>query len=100
MLLPPEGLEIIGSEAMSDYFQIFFTDGSILNIFNDFVFENASASELKGRILSGIVMSEADSALVLSLDEGRILVDMRPEAYQGPEALGLYRPGGLPVIWN
>jgi hypothetical protein len=84
-----------------DYVQLVFSDDIRISIYNEMTVSPPSiaVSRLVGRIVTAV--AEDDNAIEIQfLDGARIKVDMRAQAYRGPEALQLNRRGHPDVIWN
>ena len=86
----------------SDYLQLFLEQGVTLNIYNacSFVgFEEDDLDSLIGTVIQKIL--EEYELIVLCFNTGReIHIDLRNEAYNGPEAMQLDVPGEPTVVWN
>ena len=71
----------------------------MLNIFNSYSYDGASlfdASDVKV-----IDIDEQEGVVNIKLENGGVLlIDMKEEAYNGPEAMVLIREGESPVVWN
>jgi hypothetical protein len=76
-----------------------FGDQWRLAILNPFQIEPGNADDLVGAAL--LMFEERGKEEVLQFDTGvTVKVDMRDEAYRGPEAIVLSGPKGLLVVWN
>lgn len=84
-----------------DYVQLLFSDGTVLNIYNDYRCEPSGQDclAIKGQIILS-VQETATSAEITAINEARVIVDLSDEAYSGPEAMQLCVPGKPIVIWN
>lgn len=101
------GLRITSHEPVEDYVQFIFNAGAaILTVYNPYEIrgpEPASGQSiisvvgrhvLAGATVPGVVVE-------LKLDGGwSIEIDIRDEAYSGPEAIVLHRPGSSTVVWT
>ena len=87
------------NETISVYIQLHFNKYT-LNIYNKFeIIPNRKTSDLKG--LKVISIEETKEEVNLLLDNGTcIKINLRDEAYMGPEAMCLYGPDNLCVVWN
>jgi len=94
------GLSVTGVLKIHDYVQLCFEKDITLNIYNDYRLENgADIISLKDAKVKKI--EEERDELILYLSEAKHLhIDLRDEAYNGPEALQLNVPGEPTVIWN
>ena len=96
-----EGLTVTSAEVVHDYVQLAFGDEIGLSIYNPIAItpQSISVDKLIGRIV--VSASESADAIELAFSDGVFIkVDMREQAYQGPEALQLDRKGLPIVIWN
>lgn len=83
-----------------DYHQLFFEEGAILNVYNDFeVSGGEGVGSLEGAKVEGVEDTEDAAALRFS-GEKSLRIDLRDAAYSGPEALALRMPGKPVVVWN
>jgi hypothetical protein len=87
---------------VEDYFQLRFELGSALSIYNKMSLAGPVAEDLdaiQGKRL--LIAEEYEEAVVLRFDDGSVLeVDLRDEAFNGPEAMALHVPGEPIVVWN
>jgi hypothetical protein len=93
------GLEIAKMADIHDYSQVFFTDGSTLNIFNSYVLEGVDMKEVQGRIINNATEG-ADEVKLSLTPSGSILVDIRDIAYIGPEAMEYVSKDNQITVWN
>lgn len=96
-----EGLIVTEAEEVHDYLQLAFGDQIGLSIYNEVSLtpESMRWEQLVGNTVLSV--AEEDSFIELTfLDGVRICIDMRPQAWHGPEALQLNRQGQPTVIWN
>jgi hypothetical protein len=95
------GQVVTDAATIHDYVQLAFGTGMGLSIFNDFEIspEPLRLADLVGLRVSA-VLSSADEE-VIRFENGRSLrVDLRDQAFRGPEAMNLYQAGRPPVVWN
>ncbi|WP_116827499.1 hypothetical protein [Pseudomonas syringae] len=91
--------EVHSFSMVDDYLQINFTNGSILNIYNPYIVTSGNLSELDGKKLSAVL--ESSSKIELNFSGFlNVSIDMRSEAYNGPEAMQLIRVDYPTVIWS
>jgi hypothetical protein len=87
---------------VEDYLQIHFELGPSLSIFNTVALTGPVAEDLAAingkRLL--IADESAEKATLRFEDESVIEVDLRDEAFNGPEAMTLHLPGEPIVVWN
>lgn len=82
----------------SDYLQIYFS-GGVLNIYNSYSLAGASLGSLVGKKLRSV--TEDLEVIELKFDNLAVItIDMKPEAFNGPEAMQLLRDGEITVIWS
>ncbi|MBK6840598.1 MAG: hypothetical protein IPG90_21705 [Bacteroidetes bacterium] len=83
------------------FLQLVF-DGYHLNIYNKFELIGLTSLQyllLKGKTINNIIESKEN--VVFYLNEGiRFILDLRDDAFIGPEAMCLYGPDNLIVVWN
>lgn len=91
--------EVQRTEIINDYLQIYFTNGSILNIYNSYTVRNGKLEEIKGKKLCTVLENDMKVELIFC-DSSSINIDLTSEAYNGPEAIQLIRDGHPTVIWN
>jgi len=96
-----EGMTVTRVVEIHDYIQLHFGESVGISIFNRLEVSPSSISlwELVDKTIRSVVERDADIELAFR-DGGGIKIDMRREAYRGPEALQLDRRGQPPVIWN
>jgi hypothetical protein len=94
------GLSVTGVLKIHDYVQLFFEKDITLNIYNDYrLTKGAEIASLKEARVEKI--EEKQDELILYFSEAkRLRIDLRDEAYNGPEALQLNVPGEPTVVWN
>ena len=87
---------------VEDYLQVHFELGASLSIFNAVSLTGPVAEELEainGKRLLGV--EESDEKATLRFEDGSAIeVDLRDEAFNGPEAMTLHLPGEPIVVWN
>jgi hypothetical protein len=94
------GNSITKASSIHDYFQIFFENGSILNIYNPFLFQpTVKFSELIGRKIIEVKISQSHFLFSISGDI-TLSIDRNFEGYINPEILELSRPGKPLVVWQ
>ncbi len=96
----PVNVAIRDALMVEDYLQIVCSDGSVLSVYNPFLCEGISFADLKGCSLGEIREDKEANVIVLGLDKGSLRVNVHPEAWAGPEAMTLQRPGHSIMIWN
>ena len=92
------GKHIERTERIHDYFQVFFVDSSILNIFNKHSIIDALDARLTGYEIAKTEQDKETITLVL-LPEGTIRVGLRESDYLGPEAMEYISESGSCVVW-
>jgi hypothetical protein len=96
------GLKVIDALWTDGDSGISFENGISLAIYNRYILEGFDLSEansLIGKIVTSIDEA-ADTTTIRFGNDWAILIDMRDEAYTGPEAMQLRIPGESIVIWN
>lgn len=101
-LAPLEGQVVSTAAEVEDYLQLHFRDGACLNIFNPFSLSGALSTAVEALAERSLTtVTERAESVTLRFDDGStIVVDMRDEAYRGPEALELRVPGKSIVVWR
>ena len=93
------GQDVIEVQATERELALRFSDRSWLTIWNAYDIGDGTAASLLGRVL--LKFDSAGGQEVLSFAGGAVLtVDLRDEAWTGPEAMMLTRDGLPTVIWN
>jgi hypothetical protein len=73
-----------------------------LNIYNSFVIQGVTGASLS--VLENLTVQdflEANEMIILYFDNSvDLIVDMSDEGYNGPEALSLYGPDSMIVVWD
>lgn len=85
-------------EVIHDYLQLYFADGSVLNIFNHFDLLGAWPHRSEGTSIVGTAQSAAEFALVLS-NGATLRIGLDEEDFVGPEAMEYVDQGGTRVTW-
>ena len=93
------GMELLRTEAFLDYHQVFLA-GCTINIYNDAHFSTLLTPPAPGAAARTVVRacSEPDFFRLELSDGAALQVDLRPDAWKGPEALGCYFADGRIVI--
>ena len=96
-----QGLVVTKAEVVHDYIQLAFGDEIGLSIYSAITVtpQAIAIDELIGKIVIAVA-ERADVIRLKFSGEMNIEIDLRPQAYRGPEALQLNRKGLPPVIWN
>lgn len=82
-----------------DYIQLFFSDGMILNVYNNHKFSKGDASVLNKAFVTSV--EELQDKVIIEFDNHITLsIGLEDDDYNGPEALALFRPGEPSVICN
>jgi hypothetical protein len=93
-------LRVESTAELHDYLQLFFEEGSILSIYNEFeLSDSGDTNSLQGATLKKVEETQDTIALDFS-NEQHLRIDLRDEAYRGPEAVVLHVPGKFIVVWN
>ncbi len=96
------GLKIVDAVLAIGDAGISFENGISLAIYNQFALLGITMTD--ARLLIGKVVSNVDEdkyTITIKLENDlSIQIDMRDEAYTGPEAIQLCIPGEPIVIWN
>jgi len=94
------GLVVTQVLRVHDYVQVLFEQDIVLNIYNEFKLSNGhNISALTNTKL--LRAEEKGDAVIFYFSNGTCLaIDLREEAYNGPEALELHVPGQPTVVWN
>jgi hypothetical protein len=93
------GLVINKIEEVHDYIQIVFTDGTVLSIFNNYVYDAGSVVELEGKEVK-FAEEPCDTILIVFDDDSFVCVGLNDDDYNGPEAMVLKQEGKPPIIWD
>lgn len=101
-LYPLLSLSIITIRQVHDYLQLVFSDGSILNIFNRYNYndsKDSKISNLVGQVVTHV--QEEQTRIYIDFYNGsRFVIGLSSDDYNGPEALELIRKGEKLVIWT
>ena len=94
------GQRVIALGIVHDYTQVTFGNAATLTINNEFtITDDKSLTELTGLALTGA--SQSADEVVLTFQDGTTLnVNLKPDAYRGPEAMVLHQEGQPIVVWN
>jgi len=87
------------AQKVHDYFQLYFVDGTILNIFNSYSIIDGSDMDLSGYEIVAVNSDVNTVNLVLS-PQGTIQVGMKDSDYRGPEAMEYIATNGAYVVWQ
>lgn len=93
------GLTAIKIEKVYDYTQVFFSDGTVLSVFNKYTFERGSLSGIRGRKVTS-VEDQVNAISVFFENDGCLSIGLSDDGYNGPEAVVLRQAGKPPVVWN
>lgn len=93
------GLIISKVEEVHDYIQIVFSDGMMLSIFNNCVYDGGSVLGIEGKEVKSVEES-SDGILIVFSNGSSISVGLNDHDYNGPEAMVLKQEGKSPVVWN
>jgi len=98
------GLKVSKASLVHDYLQIFFEGGAVLNVYNPFRLSGGAARDGGAPPVGASVLASVEEEgrkIELTFSNGVVVsIDMRDEAYQGPEALELVRAGSPTVVWR
>ena len=98
------GLKVSRASLIHDYLQVFFEGGAILNVYNVFHVSGGPAVDGGAPHVDASTLAtvkEEGQKIELAFSNGVVIsIDMRDEAYQGPEALELIRAGSPTVVWR
>lgn len=84
---------------IEDYLQLLFVGGIILNIYNVYAYDGQTLSLLKGQQVTEV--SESVESAVLSFsNRTHLIIGLKDDDYNGPEAMELIREGEAPVVWS
>ena len=97
-----QGRVVRTAEYVEDYLQFHFQLGSSLSIFNRASLSGPAAEDLdtiKGKRL--VSVEESKEEAILRFEDGSsVQVDLRDDAFNGPEAMTLHEPGEPIVVWR
>lgn len=87
---------------VEDYLQVHFELGCSLSIFNTMSLDGPVADDLGALFGKRLVdVDESSERAILRFEDGNTIeVDLRDEAFNGPEAMTLHIPGEPTVVWN
>lgn len=87
------------AEKIHDYFQIFFSNGYILSVYNAYQYSGSDLSSLNNCKVDTIV--ENNDSIAFHFNNGEHLtVGLRDKDYFGPEAMLLSKIGEDSIVWN
>ncbi len=93
------GLVVSRIDTVHDYIQFVFSDGTMLSVLNNFVYDGESVLKTEGRKVESV--DGLDKAIVIQFEGGESLrIGLTDEDYNGPEAIVLKQEGKSPVVWN
>jgi len=95
------GLTVTQAELVHDYVQIAFGELAALSVYNSFSLtpEEMYFDDLLGASTTSIIETESSITLSFS-NHQRLVVDLSPQAYYGPESMLLNYKGFPTIIWN
>ena len=85
-------------EHVHDYTQIYFHDGSVLNIFNAFTIKNGNPATLIEKSVAE-VHSDLKSIKIIFSHQDEIRVGMEESDFNGPEAMELIEADNSRFVW-
>ena len=93
------GLSISKIEKVQDYIQIIFLDGSILSIFNSYVYDGKVLKDIEGKSIMST--EESKSFMIIHFNSGHSLsVGLNEDDFNGPEAMTLKQDGKPLVVMS
>jgi hypothetical protein len=100
------GLRLTSHEPVEDYVQLSFEEGAaILSIYNRYEVRGPEPElgqglgNMMGRRLIGV--ATGPDFVEFTFEQGSsVVVDLRDDAYTGPEAMHLLRSGRATVVWR
>lgn len=93
------GLLVCKVEKLHDYFQIVFSDGASLSIFNKYEYDGGLIHDIEGKTVESIV--EPGNSITIFFDSGYSLsIGFTENDYNGPEVMILRRGEEPPLVWN
>ena len=93
------GLIVCKVEKLHDYFQIVFSDGASLSIFNKYDYDGGLVLDIEGKTLKSVV--ESGSSVTIFFESGESLsIGFAEDDYNGPEAMALRRGEEPPLVWS
>ncbi len=75
-----------------------FKEGAVLTVCGHSAVSDGRISALRGARLDDV--EETHEQVSLTFTGKCLRIDLRDEAYSGPEALVLHLPGGPIIVWN
>lgn len=96
-----EGLTVTAIVTPHDYVQLQFGDQIGISVYNAVTVlpKTQNIRKLVGKTVSSIIEGK-NGIEIKFIDDTCLIIDMRPDAYRGPEALELHRYGQPLVVWN
>lgn len=98
------GLQLVRSECVEDYRQLWFQNGECLNVYNEHqIADSSHNSKCDDDLIGATLTAVHEDGTLIRLTFSNALevsIDMREDAYLGPEALELSRPGMPIVVWR
>lgn len=91
------GCTVSKVERVHDYLQLWFSDGSTLNIYNKYRCV-VDVSDIEKKTLESV--DETPERVLLNFAGSPLEIGLRNDDYSGPEALDLRRPGNALVVWT
>ncbi|MDQ3265141.1 MAG: hypothetical protein M3Y59_16035 [Myxococcota bacterium] len=95
------GATVVRVEELHDYVQLLFDANRMLTIFNEMNVSDELPQSLRNLVGTHLARVEEQQAKVtFNFDNGTELsVNLSDDAYRGPEAMHLMRPGQPMVVW-
>jgi hypothetical protein len=93
---------ITACDKVEDYWQIKFADGACLNIYNALEIVPPEREPSVSHIGSSVVcVDENVDSISINLSDGaKLVVGMRDDDFNGPEAITLYLSSGQIIAWS
>ena len=90
-------LSIARALKVEDYFQLYLSDGSILNLYNQTVLNGVQWEDLTDKSITRV--DESADVITLTFSDGSSLsIITTDEGYNGPEAFSLHLPNGDVIV--
>lgn len=96
------GMKVTGATLAQGDAGISFENGASLAIYNKFDLVGPASND-QNRLIGNIVARVEESADAISIifeNNLALRIDLREEAYAGPEAMQLCVPGAPIIVWN
>jgi hypothetical protein len=93
------GLIVEGISKSHDYLQLFLDDGTVITIYNNYTF-NKTSKEIfeKNKIIS---INETKDKIEFTIENtGDIIVSLKDDDYNGPEAIELSKKNQPTIVWS